>query len=64
MLSEAERRYSMDQALADARLEGYEPDAGFLELAARVVRNELTHEQAIAIIREKALAKDRAARGV
>ena len=55
-MSEAERRASMAQAIANARLEGWEPDAAFLGLAGQVVNNELTHEEAIALIIAQAQA--------
>ena len=62
-LSEAERRASMTQAIANASIEGFEPDIEFLQLAEQVVTNKLTHEQAIAAILAQAQAEDKAPKG-
>jgi hypothetical protein len=57
-MSEAERHASMAQAIANARLEGWEPDAAFLGLAGQVVINALTHDEAVALILAQAQAED------
>ncbi|MDE2101658.1 MAG: hypothetical protein KGL39_30710 [Patescibacteria group bacterium] len=57
-MSEAERHASMAQAIANARLEGWEPDAAFLGLAGQVVANALTHDEAVALILAQAQAED------
>ena len=56
-MSEAERHASMAQAIANARLDGWEPDAAFLELAGQVVSNALTHDEAVALILAQAQAE-------
>ena len=51
--SEAQRRWDMQQAIANCKIEGFEPDAEFLMRAERVVRGEITSEQAIEQIKAK-----------
>lgn len=63
-MTEAERRESMTQAIANASIEGFEPDTAFLKLADEVVRGARTHEDAIAIILAEGQAADKKARGV
>ncbi len=60
-MSIEQRRWDMQQAIANARIEGFEPDAEFLALMDRLVRDEITHDEAAAIILERARAEDRRA---
>lgn len=48
-----QRRWDMQQAIANCKIEGYEPDAEALARAERVIQGEITHEQAIAEILAK-----------
>ncbi|MDA8381477.1 MAG: antitoxin VbhA family protein [Betaproteobacteria bacterium] len=58
--SEAQRRWDMRQAIANCKIEGFDPDTRFLVRAERVVRGEITSEQAIEEI--KAIVRDRTQR--
>ena len=48
-----QRRWSMRQAIANCKIEGFEPDAEFLEESERIVRGEVTTEESIARIIKK-----------
>ncbi len=61
--TEAERRLAYEQALANTRIEGHVPTAEFLADCEAEIQGTMTLEQVHARILERALAKDRAARG-
>jgi hypothetical protein len=48
MTSKAERRYAMDQAIANTRIEGHRPTPEFLVDVEMVVDGRMTYEQAVA----------------
>ena len=50
--SEAERRESFRQINANISIEGVVMDASDVHLQSRVIRGELTHEEAIAEVRK------------
>jgi hypothetical protein len=62
--TEAERRLAHEQALASARLSGHEPTPEFLADCEAVIKGTMTQEQAQAASLARALAADRAARGL
>jgi len=43
----ARRRWAGEQATANCKIEGFVPDAKFLEQSERIVRGEITPRQAI-----------------
>jgi hypothetical protein len=51
--SEAQRRWDMNDALANCKIEGFVPDAEHLEQSERIIRGEITTEQAIEEIKAK-----------
>ncbi len=53
MATEAQRRMSWEQALASARIEGFEPGAEYLADVEKNILGELTDEE----FREKYIAK-------
>ncbi len=62
--SEAERRLAHEQALANTRISGHVPTPEFLADCEAEIQGTLTLEQVRARSLERALAKDRPARGV
>ena len=46
--SEAQRRYWAQQAIADARIEGFVPDQAFLDDMEQVIQNTMTDDEAFA----------------
>ncbi len=58
----AQRRWAMEQAIANAKIEGFIPDQDFLTVANSVVNGEVSTEEAIASFVADAHAGDRAAR--
>ena len=44
-MSPEQRRWNFEQAIASARIEGFEPDAEFLAEVEAVIRGELTSDQ-------------------
>jgi hypothetical protein len=63
-LTEAERRWNYRQAIANTRIEGHVPDAEFLADCEAVIKGEETHDQVLERDIQRALAEDRAARGL
>jgi hypothetical protein len=61
MASEAERRLAHEQALASARIEGFEPSQEFLADWQAMSAGRLTAEEFRARSLARALASDRAA---
>ena len=59
--SNAERRWAMEQAIANSKIEGFIPDQDFLAMADKIVDGEVSTEEAIAIFVAQAHAEDRAA---
>lgn len=55
-----ERRWSMNQAIANTVIEGHEPTAAFLADCEAVVDGRITHEEAGARSLARALRKDAA----
>jgi hypothetical protein len=51
----AKRRFNMEQAIADARIEGFVPDAEFLAETEAVIRGEMTNDE----LRERIFARAR-----
>ncbi|CAZ90415.1 conserved hypothetical protein [Thiomonas arsenitoxydans] len=49
----ARRRWAGEQATANCKIEGFEPSARFLEQSERIVRGEITPEQAIEEIKAR-----------
>ncbi len=62
--TEAERRLAHEQALANTRISGHVPTPEFLADCEAEIQGTMTLEQVHARSLERALAKDRAARGV
>ena len=62
--SQAERRWAHEQALASTRIEGHVPSPEFLADCEAVIAGTMTNEEAGARSLVRALAKDRAARGL
>lgn len=60
MTTETERRHAMQQALANTRIEGHEPETPFLVDAEAVVRGTMTHEEARARSLERAQLRESA----
>ena len=58
----ATRRYAMDQAIANAKIEGFVPDPEFLAIADQIVNGEVTTEEAIAAFVAQAHAEESSAR--
>lgn len=47
------RRWASQQAMANCKIAGFEPSAEFLEQSERIVRGEITPEQAIEEIKAR-----------
>ena len=60
-ISEARHRYWMEDAIASTRIEGHVPSPEFLADVERVLRGEMTMEEAGAASLARALAADAAA---
>ena len=60
-VSEARRRYEMENAIANTRIAGHVPSPEFLADVERVLRGEMTSEEARAASLKRALAADAAA---
>lgn len=56
-LTEAERRYNLNQALASTRIEGHGPTAEFLADCEAMIKGEITREEAMARSRARAMEK-------
>jgi len=59
--TEAGRYHAHEQALASAKIEGYEPGPQFLADCAAVIAGSMTREQARSASLARARAEDRAA---
>ena len=57
-VSEARRRYEMEDAIASTRIEGHVPSPEFLADVECVLRGDMTREQARAASMKRALAMD------
>ncbi len=44
----AKRRWATEQAIANCKIEGFEPSAEFLEQCERFIRGEITSDESIA----------------
>lgn len=60
-VSEARRRYWMEDAIASTRIEGHVPSPEFLADVERLMSGEMTREEARAASLKRALAMDAAA---
>lgn len=60
-MTEERRRYSMEDAIANTRIEGHEPSPEFLADCERFVRGEMSGDQVRAASLQRALAADAAA---
>jgi hypothetical protein len=60
-LSIERRRWFAEQAIADAKIEGFEPDQAFLEDMEQVVQGKMTDDEAVARIIERGNAEELAA---
>ena len=63
MSTEAERRFWLEQALANTRIEGHRPSAAFLADAEALVTGAMTTDQVIASAIARARAADALASG-
>lgn len=59
--TEQERRWDLEQALASARIEGFDPPPEFLVDCERVARGEMSVDDLLAANLKRAVAADRAA---
>ena len=62
VITEAERHFAHEQALASTRIEGHVPTPEFLADSKAVIKGAMTEEQARAASLARALADERAAR--
>jgi DNA invertase Pin-like site-specific DNA recombinase len=58
--SDAMWRFECRNALANVKIEGFEPDEAFMQLWQQVVDHEITDDEFLRIVIERAQAKDRA----
>ena len=56
------RRYQAEQALANVKIEGFVPDRPFLDDYEQVTLGNMTHDEAIARVIERANAEEAAER--
>jgi hypothetical protein len=53
-----QREHAAQQALASARIEGFEPGNEFLQDLDRLVKGEISHEEMTRIINDRALKNE------
>jgi hypothetical protein len=58
--SDAMWRFECRNALANVKIEGFEPDEAFMQLWRQVVDHEITDDEFLRIVIEHAQTKDRA----
>jgi len=55
----AQRQEAAKQALANVMIEGFEPDAEFMQLWDQFITGEISSEEYFAIVTQQALEEDR-----